>query len=118
MVSVYSIKRKEPRVKIRAAVTLVHESGGRTTTFETTTIDVSPRGASVALNAPLAIGAIVRFTAKTYAFSTRAVVRSVGHDRVDGEYSVGLEYLDHANPLVVWERCARDQPVGDPSDRD
>lgn len=116
MASVYSIKRKEPRVKLRAPVELtITSEDGHCASVETHTIDVSPRGASVWLDHSIAIGTIVRFTAKTYRFATRAVVRSVGMDREAGGYSIGVEYLDHANPLVVWERCARDHSVGDGS---
>jgi hypothetical protein len=103
MVSVYTIKRKEPRVKLSTPVTVtVADENGIGTTYETSTIDVSPHGASVRLTAPLAIGAVVSFAARRYSFVTRAVVRSAVHDRASGVYSVGVEYLDKRNPIVVW----------------
>lgn len=106
MVSVYSTKRREPRVKLTAPVVVtVSGEDGSDAAFETTTLDVSPHGASVRLERPLSIGAIVRFAAKSYNFATRAVVRSAYLDRAAGGYSVGLEYLDRRNPLIVWQRC-------------
>jgi len=116
MVSVYSVKRKEPRVKLRAPVELtISSEDGHCVSIHTHTIDVSPRGASVRLEESIAVGTVLRFTAMTYRFATRAVVRSVSIGREAGGYSLGLEYLDHANPLVVWERCTRDQVFGDGS---
>jgi len=106
MVSVYSTKRKEPRVKIQTPVDVtITRADGSSTTVETTTIDVSPHGASVRLASPLPVGEVVRFAAKAYNYSTRAVVRSSGPDRAAGGYSVGLEYLDKKNPLIVWQKC-------------
>jgi hypothetical protein len=105
MASVYTVKRKEPRVKLNTPVAVtVSDRDGVGTSFETTTIDVSPHGASVRLAAPVAVGAIVRFAAKNYSFASRAVVRSITHDRGTGEYLVGLEYLDDVNPIVVWKK--------------
>jgi hypothetical protein len=108
MVSVYTIKRKEPRVKLSTRVTVtvsVSEEDGISECFDTTTVDVSPRGASVSLDAPLVLGTVVHFAAQRYQFTTRAAVRSVTHDRSTGTYLVGLEYLDDVqNPIVVWQK--------------
>jgi hypothetical protein len=47
----------------------------------------------------------VSFSTRDYAFSTRAVVRSVELDRTAGGALVGLEYLDESrNPVVIWSR--------------
>ena len=111
MVSVYSLKRKEPRVKLSTRVTvMITTEGTSNVSVETTTVDVSPHGASVRLDEPLPIGSVVRFAAMRYAFSTRAVVRSVLPDRAAGGYLIGLEYLDETNPIVVWS-CAGDREV-------
>jgi len=108
MVSVYSIKRKEPRVKLRTRVTVtvsVSEADGISECFDTTTVDVSPHGASVSLEAPLPLGTVVHFAAQRYQFATRAAVRSITHDRTTGTYLVGIEYLDDVqNPIVVWQK--------------
>jgi PilZ domain-containing protein len=107
MVSVYSSKRKEPRVKLSTRVRLtvsLSEADGISECFDTKTIDVSPRGASVSLDAPLALGTVVHFAAQRYQFATRAAVRSITHDRSTATYIVGLEYLDDVqNPIVVWQ---------------
>jgi hypothetical protein len=109
MVSVYSSKRKEPRVKLSTRVTVtisVSEADGISECVDTTTVDVSPRGASVSLGVPLPLGTVVHFAAQRYQFATRAAVRSVVHDRSTGTYLVGLEYLDDVqNPIVVWQKA-------------
>src|SRR5262249_36294880 len=105
MASVYTIKRKEPRVTLNTRVVItVTDEDGVGTNFETNTIDVSPHGAAVRLASPLRVGDVVRFAAQKYPFVTRATVRSVVHDRESGQYSVGLEYLDNINPIVVWRK--------------
>lgn len=106
MVSVYTLKRKEPRVKLNTRVQVAFTGEGHTNlAFETITIDVSPHGACVHLDVPLQLGSVVHFSAKRYAFATRAAVRSVIPDRAGG-YVVGLEYLDRMNPIVTWHRAA------------
>ena len=116
MVSVYSLRRKEPRIKLTTQVTVTISDGdGLSESCDTTTIDVSPHGASVRLGAPLALDTVVRFAAKGYPFITRAVVRSIAHDRSSGEYCVGLEYLDGANPIVVWQKRSDRSVVCEPS---
>jgi hypothetical protein len=115
MVSVYSVKRREPRVKLNTSVVVtVPGDGAAGPSFETTTIDVSPHGASVRLPEPLALGAVVRFAAKRYAFATRATVRSVAADRATGDYCVGLEYLDDVNPIVGWPTGAGRPAASEP----
>ena len=94
MVSVYALKRKEPRVKLDTKVqitTLPEKSEG--VTFETVTLDVSPHGASVHSEVALPLGSIVRFAAIRYVFETRAVVRSITPERTSGGYIVGLKSI-------------------------
>ena len=107
MDSIYTLKRKEPRVKLctRVAVT-ISDGGGLTTSVETRTVDVSRNGASVRIDAPVSVGAVVRVAAIGYAFATRAVVRSVVPDRAEGGYLVGIEYLDEKNPIVGGPRVS------------
>ena len=116
MVSVYSLKRKEPRVKLSTRVTVtitVEGTGG--VAVETTTVDVSPNGASIRLDEPLTVGSVVRFSAQRYAFTTRAAVRSVLPDRAAGGYLIGLEYLDEKNPIVVWSRAGDPEVACEPT---
>ena len=104
MVSVYAIKRKEPRVKLntRVRITASHQTGAPET-FDTVTLDVSPHGASVRSERSLPLGSVVQFAATGYPFVTRAVVRSVVPDRATGGFTIGLEYADdRTNPIVVW----------------
>jgi hypothetical protein len=115
MVSVYSLRRKEPRVKLRTRVTVMITTEGTSgVSIETTTVDVSPHGASIHLDDPLPIGSVVRFAALRYAFATRAAVRSVVPDRAGG-YLIGLEYLDETNPIVVWSRAGDPEIVCEPT---
>lgn len=103
MVSVYTLKRKEPRVALVTHVTVtIPNENGAGTSVDTTTLDVSPHGASVRFEAPIALGSVVRFAAIRYRFATRALVRSVARNQDDGGYSIGLEYLDEVNPIVGW----------------
>jgi len=112
MLSAYAIKRREPRVALRTRISLTLSALNKSlTVLETTTTDVSPHGASVNLPTRLEPGTVVGFEAKSYAFVTRAVVRSVAPDPFDGGYSIGLEYLDQStNPLVVWLDDTRNVP--------
>ena len=116
MVSVYSLKRKEPRVMLatRVAVTISAEGGGAVT-VETRTVDVSRNGASIRLDRPLPIGSVVRFAAIGYAFTTRATVRSVVPDRAEGGYLIGLEYLDEKNPIVGGSRAREPEVACEPT---
>ena len=106
MVSVYALKRKEPRVKLNTKVritTLPNKGDGMS--FETVTLDVSPHGASVHSDLALPLDSVVRFSAVRYVFETRAVVRSITPERASGGYLVGLEYLDDTtNPIVRWKK--------------
>src|SRR3954447_14976140 len=104
MLSIYSTKRKEPRVKLHTKVRVATERDGRLVSVETTTIDVSPNGASVHFDEPLAPGTVVTFASTTYHFETRAVVRAVIPDRSRDGYMIGLEYLDKKNPIIVWQK--------------
>jgi hypothetical protein len=104
MVSIYSTKRKEPRVKLHTKVRVAAEVDGRFVSVDTTTIDVSPNGASVHLETPFPLGTVVTFASTTYHFETRAVIRAVVPDRMQKGYTVGLEYLDKKNPIVVWQK--------------
>ena len=85
MVSVYALKRKEPRVKLntKVRITTLPEKG-EGMSFETTTLDVSPRGAAVHAEVALPLDSVVRFSAVRYVFETRAVVRSVVPERTSG----------------------------------
>ena len=115
MDSVYSLKRKEPRVKLVVRVTVTLPDGsGVGASFDTTTIDVSPHGASVCADAPIAPGTVVRFSAKRYPFATRALVRSVAHNQDADGYCVGLEYLDELNPIVGWPKRVEASTVRGP----
>ena len=107
MASIYSTKRKEPRVKLHTKVRVAAEIDGRFVSVDTTTIDVSPNGASVHLDLPLPLGTVVTFASTTYHFETRAVIRAVIPDRVKDGYTVGLEYLDKKNPIIVWQKKQR-----------
>lgn len=104
MLDVYNNKRREPRVKIHTRVLVVGcDANGDDFRAETTTVDVSPHGASVCLEQNLVRGSVVEFATQGYSFRTRAVVRAIEPDRVNGTYLVGLEYLDDAvNPVVIW----------------
>jgi hypothetical protein len=112
MVTVYALKRKEPRVKLCTRVEIVPvgvASGGQP--FETVTLDVSTCGASVLSEVKLAVGSTVRITALRYAFQANALVRTVALDRTSDKYVLGLEYLDGAkNPIVVWQQPRRATP--------
>jgi len=115
MVSVYSLRRKEPRVKLSTRVAVILTAETTSVSVETTTIDVSPHGASIRLDEPLAIGSVVRFAALRYPFATRAVVRSMLPDRAAGGYVIGLEYLDETNPIVVWSRSGEHEVACEPT---
>lgn len=106
MIDVFKAKRREPRVRLNTRVVVTgRDARGEVFSAETTTIDVSPRGAALRLTTPLHLGEIVSFSTRDYAFSTRAVVRSVEIDRADGGALIGLEYLDESrNPVVIWSR--------------
>jgi hypothetical protein len=113
MVSVYALKRKEPRVKLntKVRITTIAEHG-EGTSFETVTLDVSPHGASVHAEIALPLDSLVRFAATRYVFETRAVVRSVVPERSSGGYIIGLEYLDDStNPIVVWKKASTPEPA-------
>jgi hypothetical protein len=103
--NIFSAKRREPRVRLKTRVQIA----GRTPEneafcYETLTLDVSPHGASVLVEAPLPIGTEVTFSAVRYAFHARAVVRSVSLDQETGGCVLGLQYPDHErNPLVIWQ---------------
>lgn len=102
--NVYSIKRREPRIRIRTGVVISgKDARGEVFTDECFTIDVSPHGASFTIERQLTHGTIVDFTAKNYAFKARAVVCGVSRDEAEGTWIYGVEYLDGArNPIVVW----------------
>ena len=104
MIDVYKNKRQEPRVKIPTHVIVSgSDADGEPFRCETVTVDVSPHGASLALELPLRRGAIIDFAARDYSFHTRAVVRSIDSDRATGATIVGIEYLDdRCNPIVIW----------------
>lgn len=104
MLDVYNNKRREPRVKIHTRVIVAgSDSNGDDFRAETTTVDVSPHGASVCLDQSLVRGSVVEFATQGYAFHTRAVVRIIEADPLTGSFVVGLEYLDDAvNPVVIW----------------
>ena len=104
MLNLYATKRKEPRVKLQTKVRVAAEIDGRFVSVDTATIDVSPNGASVHLDLPLPLGTVVTFASTTYNFETRAVVRAVVPDRARDGYTVGLEYLDKKNPIIVWQK--------------
>lgn len=112
MFDVFQNKRREPRVKIHTHVTVSgHDANGVMFTCETVTVDVSPHGAALAINHPVRCGTILDFATRNYSFRTRAVVRSVEHDRASGGVIVGLEYLDDlTNPVVIWSRPESDRP--------
>lgn len=104
MLDVYNNKRREPRVKIHTRVIVAGcDCNGEDFRAETTTVDVSPHGASVCLEQNLVRGSVVEFATQGYSFRTRAVVRAIEADRSSGTHLVGLEYLDDAvNPVVIW----------------
>lgn len=106
MDSIYAIKRKEPRVKLSTRVQITtYPKAGEKVSFETVTIDISPRGASIRSTVSLPVDSIITFAAVRYVFETRAAVRSIVPDRVDGGFIVGVEYLDNVtNPIVVWKK--------------
>jgi hypothetical protein len=106
MFDVYQNKRREPRVRLHTRVTLSgRDTNGEKFLCETVTVDVSPHGASLAVDHPLSQGEIVDFATRDYSFHTRAVVRSVERDRTTGTTVVGVEYLDDArNPVVIWKQ--------------
>ena len=114
MVSVYTLKRKEPRVKLCTRVAVTIATGDDDVSFETTTVDVSSHGASVRLETKLEVGAVVTFTAIKYTYSTRAAVRSVVPDRTAGGYLIGLEYLDGRNPIVGSPRAGEREAACEP----
>ncbi len=104
MFDIYRIKRHEPRVKLNTRVEVSgYDANGEFFALETHTVDVSPHGASVYLEAAIPRGTEVTFSARDYAFKTRAIVRSVDTDRATGYSTIGVEYLDDVtNPLVIW----------------
>ena len=104
MFDVYQNKRHEPRVKLHTHVIVSGcDANGEKFLCDTVTVDVSPHGASLALDHPMRCGDVVEFVARDYMFHTRAVVRSVDQDRTTGTTIVGVEYLDAArNPIVIW----------------
>ena len=106
MFDMYKNKRREPRVKLHTHVTISgRDANGERFHCETVTVDVSPHGASLAIDYPVGQGEVVDFATRDYSFHTRAVVRSVERDRITGSTVVGVEFLDDArNPLVIWER--------------
>jgi hypothetical protein len=106
MLDVFQSKRREPRVKLHTKVIVTgRDANGEVFSAETVTVDVSPSGASLRLESPLACGMVVTFSTRDYYFSTRAVVRSIEADGENGGALVGVEYLDDSrNPLVIWAR--------------
>jgi hypothetical protein len=97
-------------VKLCVAVTVsvaISEEDGISESFDTTTIDISPHGASVRLGVPLPLDSTVRLSAQRYSFETLATVRSITRDRETGAYCVGLEHLDDVNPIVVWKESGK-----------
>jgi hypothetical protein len=104
MMNAFSARRREPRLKIQTPVRVSGRTlQGEPIAVETVTLDVSPRGASVAVERPIPKGTVVEFSARSYEFRTRASVRSVARDLRTGEIVLGLEFLDDArNPLVIW----------------
>lgn len=111
MLDVYNNKRREPRVKIHTRVIVAGcDANGDDFRAETTTVDVSPHGASVCLEQNLVRGSVVEFATQGYSFRTRAVVRAIDRDHESGSHLVGLEYLDDAvNPVVIWGQGQNDR---------
>jgi hypothetical protein len=101
-------RRREPRVRIRTAVTISGcSANGDLFTAHTKTLDVSPHGASVALGVPMRVGTTVDFRNDDGNFATRAAVRCLKRDPVTGLSVVGLEYLgDKPNPVVTCAASA------------
>lgn|SRR5262245_33515136 len=106
MLDVFTLKRREPRVKLHTHVIVTgRDANGDVFSAETVTIDVSPRGAALRLQSRVTMGTVLNFATRDYKFSTRAVVRSIENDRENGGSLVGVEYLDESrNPLVIWPR--------------
>ena len=111
MLDVYWNKRLEPRVRLHTHVAISgRDANGEKFHCETVTCDVSPRGASLALEHPMRCGEIVNFVARDYPFHTRPIERPVERDRETGRIVIGVEYLDDArNPVVIWSRPAQDR---------
>jgi hypothetical protein len=109
MFDIFKNKRREPRVKLHTHVTVSgSDANGEIFSYDTITVDVSPHGASIALETPIRCGTIVDFMTRGYEFRTRAVVRSVEPDRKTSLLIVGVEYLDEAtNPIVIWAKPSR-----------
>ena len=101
-------RRREPRVRIRTAVTVSGcSANGDLFTAHTKTLDVSPHGASVALGVPMRVGTTVDFRNDDGSFATRAAVRCLKRDPATGLSVVGLEYLgEETNPVVPWASAA------------
>jgi hypothetical protein len=108
--NVYSIRRREPRVKLTTKALIIDDSvEGSSREIECVTIDLSPHGASVFTEEELPIGTVIHFRGIGYSFDARARIRSVAKDRASGKNILGLEYLDNStNPLVIWLHILED----------
>ena len=103
MFSIYDLKRKEPRVRLRTRVRLEGRNHDDSRfSLDTVTLDVSPHGASVLCEKSIPIGTVLEFIGTSYPFRAHAIVRSVTRDQESGMAVLGLEYPDdERNPLVI-----------------
>ena len=93
-------RRREARHPISVEVSLMGEDEqGEFFTLETSTVDLSARGAAVLVDRSVLPDTLVELTLQALAFSAWARVRSTRTDPASGAPVVGLEYLGGArNP--------------------